>query len=48
MPEAAGAMESRPPSHVDSAGIRDFFSRNGHRFDYTLKPGEAFFPISTA
>jgi hypothetical protein len=27
----------------DAAGIRDFFSRNEHRFDYTLKPGEAFF-----
>jgi hypothetical protein len=39
----AGAVEALPHPHVDAAGIRDFFSRNGHRFDYTLKPGEAFF-----
>jgi hypothetical protein len=29
--------------HVDPAGIRDFFSRNAHRFDQPLKPGESFF-----
>jgi hypothetical protein len=38
-----GEVESLPHPHVDAGEIRTFFSRNSHRFDYTLKPGEAFF-----
>jgi hypothetical protein len=37
------AVKSLPHPHVGAARIRDFFSRSGHRFDYTLKPGESFF-----
>jgi hypothetical protein len=43
--ERAGGspVESLPHPHVDAARIRDFFSRNGHRFDHNRKPGKAFF-----
>jgi hypothetical protein len=39
----AGAVESLAHPHVDMNQIRDFFSRNPHRFEQTLRPGEMFF-----
>jgi hypothetical protein len=39
----AGSVAPRPHPHVNGAAIRDFFSRNPHRFDMTVKPGESFF-----
>jgi hypothetical protein len=39
----AGRVAPLAHPHVDAAGIRDFFSRNTHRFEVTLKPGESFF-----
>src|SRR5262249_32915805 len=39
----AGVVAPVAHPHVDQAAIRDFFSRNPHTFDLTLKPGEAFF-----
>jgi hypothetical protein len=32
-----------PHPHVTVTAIREFFSRNPHRFDVTLRPGESFF-----
>jgi hypothetical protein len=29
--------------HVDAAQVREFFSRNPHRFEQRLRPGETFF-----
>jgi hypothetical protein len=39
----AGPVSPLAHPHVDAAAIRDFFSRNPHRFDQPLKPGESFF-----
>ena len=39
----AGPVGPLAHPHVDDAGIRDFFSRNTHRFEVTLKPAESFF-----
>jgi hypothetical protein len=39
----AGAVESIAHPHVDMTQIREFFSRNPHRFEQRLRPGETFF-----
>ena len=38
-----GAVEPLPHPHVDMKEIREFFSRNPHRFEYRLRAGETFF-----
>jgi hypothetical protein len=39
----AGVVESMAHPHVDMTQIREFFSRNPHRFEQRLRPGETFF-----
>jgi hypothetical protein len=39
----AGSVGPLPHPHVDETSIRDFFSRNPHRFEVSLRPGETFF-----
>jgi hypothetical protein len=39
----AGVVAALRHPHVDTTQIREFFSRNGHRFQMRLRPGEAFF-----
>ena len=41
----AGSVAPLAHPHVDDAGIRDFFSRNAHRFEVTLKPGGELLPL---
>ena len=39
----AGVVEPLRHPHVDVTQIREFFSRNPHRFEYRLRAGETFF-----
>ena len=39
----AGAIPPLAHPHVDATEIREFFSRNTHRFEKALRPGETFF-----